>query len=576
MSAPGMSLAGGPGTISNRWSSDCRQAMTCEAPWHGWLDQRVITPRYSPKDRIRWNDWDPRLYLRNEDNPASIVFPCPGFFDLGQRDRIYVNREVHLGYGGKHFGERLQDLFCGEAAQTAADELNPRAAEQLGRQGDRVPADRSNLHETYSRFALRRSMSGRGLQDQFRRWSPQVVQNNLHPCQPRAETPQQILFRLAQRDGLVRAQNTQLGEDLFIATGSNDPRRAQVFCHLNRLFSCDSGCSVDQNSLTRLEICPAEKRAPGREAGISQGCPDRIVNIRAERNRHGSRNHTQFSHGAERRTERKEVDAGTVRIHADTIVPGREGKFRDTAVVGSIGLTAYQIAQRGSTNLKDHFAVIGNRRRCLPIAWWKTEFFYQGGAHVISPGTLSIIIESEHLRSKGGRIYNKPMSTSRIMTGGWVNRKTMPRGQNGRGLCRWCTLEVPARRFTFCSEYCVHEWKLRSQPGYLREHIFKRDRGVCAHCAADTIREHSKLKRSRGSAREALMRHWGLKTRVRKSLWDADHILPVAEGGGECDLDNIRTLCLRCHRSVTMQLRERIRSAKVVAMLDAEPKHTAR
>jgi 5-methylcytosine-specific restriction protein A len=88
----------------------------------------------------------------------------------------------------------------------------------------------------------------------------------------------------------------------------------------------------------------------------------------------------------------------------------------------------------------------------------------------------------------------------------------------------------------------------------------------------DTIREHGKLKRSRGSAREALMRHWGFKTRVRKSLWDADHIVPVAEGGGECDLDNIRTLCLRCHRSVTMQLRERIRRAKVAAMLAAESK----
>jgi 5-methylcytosine-specific restriction enzyme A len=68
------------------------------------------------------------------------------------------------------------------------------------------------------------------------------------------------------------------------------------------------------------------------------------------------------------------------------------------------------------------------------------------------------------------------------------------------------------------------------------------------------------------------MRHWGFKARVRKSLWDADHILPVAEGGGECDLDNIRTLCLRCHRSVTMQLRERIRRAKVAAMLAAESK----
>jgi hypothetical protein len=33
----------------------------------------------------------------------------------------------------------------------------------------------------------------------------------------------------------------------------------------------------------------------------------------------------------------------------------------------------------------------------------------------------------------------------------------------------------------------------------------------------------------------------------------------VAEGGGECDLENIRTLCLRCHRTATLELRERLR-----------------
>jgi len=82
--------------------------------------------------------------------------------------------------------------------------------------------------------------------------------------------------------------------------------------------------------------------------------------------------------------------------------------------------------------------------------------------------------------------------------------------------------------------------------------------------------EHRRLKRARGTTRLALMRHWGFLTRMRKSLWDADHILPVAEGGGECDLDNIRTLCLRCHRVVTAQLRERTRRAKVAAMLAAE------
>ncbi len=156
------------------------------------------------------------------------------------------------------------------------------------------------------------------------------------------------------------------------------------------------------------------------------------------------------------------------------------------------------------------------------------------------------------------------------MPGGWVDRKTVPRGPNGRGLCRWCSLEVPARRFTFCSDFCVHEWKLRSQPGYLREQILKRDRGVCAHCGLNALREQIRLKRARGAARAALMQHWGFNARVRKSLWDADHILPVAEGGGECDLDNIRTLCLLCHSTVTAQLRERIRRAKVAAMLAAE------
>jgi 5-methylcytosine-specific restriction protein A len=158
---------------------------------------------------------------------------------------------------------------------------------------------------------------------------------------------------------------------------------------------------------------------------------------------------------------------------------------------------------------------------------------------------------------------------SRRLAGGWVDRRSVPRGPNGRGLCRWCSLEVPPRRFTFCSEYCVHEWKLRSQPAYLREQVFLRDRGICAHCHVDTLAAHRKLKRSRSANRAALMEHWGLKTSLRRSLWDADHILPVTEGGGECDLSNIRTLCLRCHREMTKQLRERIRRAKVMAMSNA-------
>jgi len=56
----------------------------------------------------------------------------------------------------------------------------------------------------------------------------------------------------------------------------------------------------------------------------------------------------------------------------------------------------------------------------------------------------------------------------------------------------------------------------------------------------------------------------------RRSLWDADHIIPVVEGGGECDLENIRTLCLRCHRVATAQLHERIRREKIGTTMQAE------
>lgn len=40
-------------------------------------------------------------------------------------------------------------------------------------------------------------------------------------------------------------------------------------------------------------------------------------------------------------------------------------------------------------------------------------------------------------------------------------------------------------------------------------------------------------------------------------LWEADHIVPVVEGGGGCELDNYRTLCLECHRVETRALAQR-------------------
>ena len=145
------------------------------------------------------------------------------------------------------------------------------------------------------------------------------------------------------------------------------------------------------------------------------------------------------------------------------------------------------------------------------------------------------------------------------MPGGAADRAALPAGANGRALCRWCNLEVPPGRFTFCSEWCVHEWRLRSDPGYLREQVFARDRGICSLCGIDCEAEIRRLRRTSGSRRIEAWAKWGLTPKQSRSLWDADHKLPVAEGGGECDLDNMRTLCLICHRRVTSELRARLR-----------------
>lgn len=41
---------------------------------------------------------------------------------------------------------------------------------------------------------------------------------------------------------------------------------------------------------------------------------------------------------------------------------------------------------------------------------------------------------------------------------------------------------------------------------------------------------------------------------ISRSLWDADHIVPVIKGGGGCGLENYRTLCQPCHKKETARL----------------------
>lgn len=106
----------------------------------------------------------------------------------------------------------------------------------------------------------------------------------------------------------------------------------------------------------------------------------------------------------------------------------------------------------------------------------------------------------------------------------------------------------------------------------------QRDKGVCALCGVDTValkEEYetirARLKQSHtyqfqeGETADFLKAHgipWG---RTSSDWWDADHITPVIEGGGECGLDNYRTLCIPCHKKVTKELHARMKRKRVEA-----------
>ena len=53
-------------------------------------------------------------------------------------------------------------------------------------------------------------------------------------------------------------------------------------------------------------------------------------------------------------------------------------------------------------------------------------------------------------------------------------------------------------------------------------------------------------------------------------FWEADHINAVSEGGGECGLDNYRTLCVPCHKKVTKDLNIRLGQQRKLARARAE------
>ncbi len=140
-------------------------------------------------------------------------------------------------------------------------------------------------------------------------------------------------------------------------------------------------------------------------------------------------------------------------------------------------------------------------------------------------------------------------------------KNDLPTDSNGNKLCRWCNKSVYPPRKTMCSQECVHELKLRISGRYIRDCVYKRDKGICSICNLDTKDIAKKALLLFNEDRNNFLKenNISLKRKIWSKkygggLWDADHIVPVKEGGGLCGLDNLRTLCISCHKKVTKEL----------------------
>lgn len=120
-----------------------------------------------------------------------------------------------------------------------------------------------------------------------------------------------------------------------------------------------------------------------------------------------------------------------------------------------------------------------------------------------------------------------------------VPRQIPGRGPNGRRFCRWCHLEVPKGRSSYCGSECMQHCVFN----YSKLVVFSRDEKTCQMCQC-------KGRTSAGA--------WPRDLTLPKL--EADHIVGVKEGGSHHP-DNLRTLCHACHvKRTTEQRRERKRA----------------
>lgn len=192
----------------------------------------------------------------------------------------------------------------------------------------------------------------------------------------------------------------------------------------------------------------------------------------------------------------------------------------------------------------------------------------------LSDQTLRVPL-SRHLKRRAGaaavrstrRCAVKPQPNVACASGGEAGD-----GDNEGGavvICAWCGKLGSTDQGAYCSRACEDKDRVRTSQAFARTLVFSVEKGVCRICGLDAHALYERVKAMTPPERYQELIRAGFSVaprfidRPNESLfWQADHILPVAEGGGEADLGNLRTLCTMCHAKETKSLQGRLKCAK--------------
>nr|XP_023677386.1 DNA annealing helicase and endonuclease ZRANB3 isoform X2 [Paramormyrops kingsleyae]XP_023677387.1 DNA annealing helicase and endonuclease ZRANB3 isoform X2 [Paramormyrops kingsleyae]XP_023677388.1 DNA annealing helicase and endonuclease ZRANB3 isoform X2 [Paramormyrops kingsleyae]XP_023677389.1 DNA annealing helicase and endonuclease ZRANB3 isoform X2 [Paramormyrops kingsleyae] len=130
----------------------------------------------------------------------------------------------------------------------------------------------------------------------------------------------------------------------------------------------------------------------------------------------------------------------------------------------------------------------------------------------------------------------------------------------------------------FCQQRCREDFQTRSSGAYVRTRVLEAEHGVCQHCGLNAHQLFTRVRDAPPAHRKEMLEGTWLAQLPLKLLneiirsptegqfWQADHIRPVYQGGGQCSLDNLQTLCTVCHRERTaQQAKERSQMKRGVA-----------